>query len=195
MRRSLPFRAVNRNGAPGYDPGLQRHHLLPRQLLRRAAFARMFATIGDPGIRFEDFRENGLLLPCREAAALRMGLPLHRGPHRLYSQLVAERMGQIESAWSLAHARDPQGAAVQARMRMDLLQRALRRYLLSGRAGKIRLNRLDPLGAGIDFTDLDHMAEALWGSTAAAGWSVSPGTDPPPIQAMPTRAARSARAD
>lgn len=40
-RPHLPFAAVNRRDAIGYQPGLQRHHLLPRQLLRRSCFARM----------------------------------------------------------------------------------------------------------------------------------------------------------
>ncbi|MFD2136398.1 hypothetical protein ACFSLT_16960 [Novosphingobium resinovorum] len=60
----LSFRAVNRSDAPGYDPGLQRHHLLPRQLLGQSAFMRMLESIGGHRHRFEDFRENGLLLPC-----------------------------------------------------------------------------------------------------------------------------------
>ena len=35
LRSRLSFRAVNRKGTPGYDPALQRHHLLPFQLLGR----------------------------------------------------------------------------------------------------------------------------------------------------------------
>ncbi len=30
----------------------------------------------------------------------------------------------------------------------------------------LRLNRKDPVGKGMDFTDLDAMAEILWGATA-----------------------------
>ncbi len=154
----------------------------------------MFASIGGERYRFEDFRENGLLLPCDEPAALRMGLPLHRGPHRLYSQLVIERVGQIEAAWSAMRAADPSGAALQAHMRLDLLQRALRRYLLDGRRRRLRLNRCDPLGAGVDFTELDAMADALWGSTRVV-------TTPrvalvqPTAALMPVRARSSSFAD
>jgi len=32
-RARLPFRAVNRRDKPDYQPGMQRHHLLPCQLL------------------------------------------------------------------------------------------------------------------------------------------------------------------
>ena len=34
-RAHIPFRSVNVPGKPGYSPGLQRHHLLPRALLGR----------------------------------------------------------------------------------------------------------------------------------------------------------------
>lgn len=144
---------------------MQRHHLLPRQLLGHGAFAKLFAQVGGARVRFEDFRANGLLLPCDEPAALRLGLPLHRGPHRHYSELVIERVGQIEAGWARQRDADPQAAALQARMRLDLLQRALRRYLLDGRHRRLRLNRHDPLGAGVDFTELDAMVDALWDST------------------------------
>ena len=46
---------------------------------------------------FDDFRRNGLLLPANDAAAIRLGLPLHRGPHHSYNELVFERVGQIEA--------------------------------------------------------------------------------------------------
>lgn len=142
----------------------------------------MFESIGGERYRFEDFRENGLLLPCDEPAALRMGLPLHRGPHRLYSQLVIERVGQIEAAWAAGRGTDPLGAAMQAHMRLDLLQRALRRYLLDGQRRRLRLNRHDPLGVGVDFTELDAMVDALWGSTREVAASSSASVQPMPIR-------------
>ncbi|GGZ10398.1 AHH domain-containing protein [Novosphingobium colocasiae] len=162
-RTFLPFRAVNREGLPGYDPGLQRHHLLPRQLLFRPEFARMLA-IAD--VRFDDFRHNGLLLPCAEQAAIRLALPLHRGPHPRYTELVVERVAQIERGWTTGRGRDPATAIRQVRMRLTLLQRGLRRYLLEGSRRKLRLNRFDPGGHRSDFGDLDAMADALWGATA-----------------------------
>lgn len=50
-------------------------------------------------------------------------------------------------------------------MRLALLQQALRRRLLDSRFARLILNRRDPLGRNIDFTDLDAMAERLWGET------------------------------
>lgn len=186
-RQFLAFRSVNRQNAPGYDPALQRHHLLPRQLLARTSFERMFREIGDDHARFEDFRENGLLLPCREVAALRLGLPLHRGPHRRYSELVTLRVGQIEADWARQRSRDPAQAARQAQMRLALLQRALRRFLLDTRP---LLNRYDP--ATRDFSELDEVAESLWAATPVP--AVLPDTAEPAVQAMPVRPRRRARA-
>lgn len=164
-RARIPFRAVNRRGTPEHDPGLQRHHLLPRALLGRRAFARMLHAI-DAGARgFDDFRRNGLLLPASDAAAQRLGLPLHRGPHRLYNEMVAERVGQIEAAWAARSPRASHAAGEEALFRLALLQRSLRRRLLDPAGRPLRLNRNDPLGTGFDFRALDAMADALWGAT------------------------------
>lgn len=111
---------------------------------------------------FDDFRSNGLLLPASGESALRLRLPLHRGPHGSYNAMVAERVGQIEGDWSRVRARAPEVALDQAVMRLHLLKRALRRRLLSPSGARVRLNRADPLGTGLDFAELDAMADALW---------------------------------
>jgi hypothetical protein len=162
----LPFHAVNVPGAPGYAPHLQRHHILPRQAAAAGAFADMFARFGCERLGFNDFRRNGLLLPATEAAAMRIGLPLHRGPHRRYNELVIERVGQIEASWQRTRGRDGDCATRAALMRIDLLLRALRRRLLDHRRWPGRpLNRQDP---ALDFSHLDRMADHLWGATALA---------------------------
>jgi hypothetical protein len=164
-RRRLPFRAVNRKDEPGYQPGMQRHHLLPCQLLSKRCFAPLFDVIGRERLGFDDFRSNGLLLPASGESALRLRLPLHRGPHRDYNSMVAERVGQIEADWSRMRTMAPEIALDQALMRFALLQRALRRRLLQTERARMRLNRSDPLGIGLDFAELDAMADALWAGT------------------------------
>lgn len=124
----------------------------------------MFAQIGRSNLGFEDFRTNGLLLPATEDATIRTGMPLHRGPHRHYNELVVERVGRIEEQWSHKRQSDTEAALMDALMRLKLLQSALRSRLLSERR-RMLLNRNDPLGAGFDFTELDAMAETLWEST------------------------------
>lgn len=124
----------------------------------------MFLKIGRQAIGFDDFRWNGLLLPASESASIRLGMPLHRGPHREYNAMVIERIGAIEGTWMAEKARDDNAAARDALFRLRLLQSALRRRILDQRK-RLVLNRKDPLGAGFDFTELDAMAEELWRST------------------------------
>jgi hypothetical protein len=162
-KERIPFRSVNVPGKAGYTPGLQRHHLLPRALLNRRAFQRMIGALTPERIGFHDFRANGLLLPATESGALRIGLPLHRGPHGTYSEMVTERVGQIEFGWSRTRGYDPELAGMEALMRLDLLQRALRRRLLNPPKGEeIVLNKNDP---SLDYSHLDRMAEMLWEAT------------------------------
>lgn len=162
-RAAIPFRSVNRRNAPGYDPGLQRHHILPRQLLGERCFGQLFARVGRQEVGFDDFRVNGLLLPATEEATLRTGMPLHRGPHRRYNEMVIDRVGRIERSWAGQARRDPDAALGEALFRLGLLQAALRRQLLSERR-RFLLNYRDPIGTGFDFTELDAMAETLWGA-------------------------------
>jgi hypothetical protein len=157
----IAFHSVNARGAEGYDPGSQRHHLLPRQLLSQRCFGRLFADVGRARVGFDDFRRNGILLPATEDASVRSGMPLHRGPHRRYNEVVIARVGRIEARWSVARRTDEDKALIEVLLRLHLLQGALRRQLLSQRR-RILLNRKDPIGTGFDFTELDAMAEALW---------------------------------
>ena len=157
----ISFRSVNCPGMVGYDPGLQRHHLLPRQLLSQRCFGAMFETVGRAVVGFDDFRANGLLLPATETVTMRTGMPLHRGPHRRYNEVVIARVGRIEERWSHARRHDDAAALREALLRLRLLQGALRRQLLAQRR-RVLLNRNDPLGTGFDFSELDAMAEALW---------------------------------
>ena len=158
----LPFGAVNRSGRADYVAGLQRHHLLPRVVVGHRCFVRLIEAIGvRPG--FDDFRRNGMLLPATEGAAVRMGLPLHRGPHRDYSEMVGERFGAIEAGWAATRCRDSDEAGLIALRSLAALQTDLRRNLLDPQR-TVRLNRSDPLGSGTDFTRIDAMAETLWGA-------------------------------
>ncbi|MCT2558078.1 AHH domain-containing protein [Tsuneonella sp. YG55] len=168
QRERLPFRAVNRPGAADYDPALQRHHLLPRQLLGNRCFGRLLGALDPRRLGFDDFRRNGVLLPARTDAASRLGLPLHRGPHRAYNAMVIERVGMIEAQWVAARPRAPVSAGEDALFRLALLQRALRRRLLDPARTPLRLNRHDPVGTGFDFTRLDAMVDQLWGATQSA---------------------------
>lgn len=167
-RACLSFRAVNQIGHVGHDPGLQRHHLLPFQLVSSSSLRSLMQTIGRRRIGFDDFRRNGLLLPAKEDSARLLGLPLHRGPHRVYNEVVMERVGRIEASWSRSRAARPDSAMAEALFRLDLLQAALRRRLLAPAGRTMVLNRRDPSVKPPAFDDLDAMAELLWAETAEA---------------------------
>jgi len=114
-RAALPFRSVNVPGRQGYCAGLQRHHVLPRQLLDARGINDLIDEIGTDSLGFHDFRRNGLLLPATDEEAVRLGLPLHRGPHQSYNELVIERMGQIEAGWQRRRrGRQGDGALTEA---------------------------------------------------------------------------------
>ncbi|KLE33608.1 hypothetical protein AAW01_01860 [Aurantiacibacter gangjinensis] len=145
---------------------MQRHHLLPLQLLRNHALGRMIETIGRERIGIDDFRRNGLLLPATEASAFRTAPPLHRGPHRAYNALVSQRAGQIEADFKRERRKSLDRAASHAIMRLALLQSALRRRLLVSARNRLFLSRKDPFRSELDFAELDAMAEQLWAATA-----------------------------
>jgi len=168
VRTRLSFRAVNRPSASDHEPGLQRHHLLPFQLVTAPCLERLITAVGRGRVGFDDFRRNGLLLPATDETALLLGLPLHRGPHRNYNAMVMERVGTIEARWSRARLSDHEAALDEALFRLELLQTALRRRLLTPHGSALILNRRDPALGPASFSDLDAMAELLWSDAAVA---------------------------
>lgn len=178
-RPFLPFRAVNRRGSVDFDVGLQRHHLLPLQAMTHPGLSAMFDAIGRRTLGVDDFRSNGLLLPCRESTAVKLSMPLHRGPHHRYNQVVIERLGQVECRWSAVRVRQPEFALEEALMRLGLLQKALRRRLLDARR-RWQLSRFDPQIRQVDFSELDALADALWPAT---DWPAAPALDAPVLDA------------
>ena len=146
---------------------MQRHHLLPCQVVSANCFSRLFGSVGRARVGFDDFRRNGLLLPAADDRARLLGLPLHRGPHGGYNAMVIERVGQIEARWSRERLRANEAALDEAMFRLGLLQGALRRRLLNPRGRRMALNRHDPALASTAFADLDAMADLLWVDSAA----------------------------
>ena len=178
---------MNRSGHPGYHPGLQRHHLLPRELLTVRPFRTLFSVFDPWEIGLDDFHRNGLLLPASDEAARLLGLPLHRGPHRAYTAMVMERVGAIERDWAMRWPRGGAAARTEALFRIGLLQSALRRRLLAVRCPPLALNRQDPALRESAFADLDAMAEQLWGASAEQRAPPAGSHDAADGQAAPAR--------
>lgn len=119
-------------------PGFQRHHLIPVNLIQRPAFAPMFLLVQTVGFDARNFLSNGALLPGTEVMVERTGLPLHRGPHPKYDQLVADCLNEISNGI----AKDPRAGPVLAYRWISDLQGRLRRALHSD--ASLMLNRNDP---------------------------------------------------
>ena len=76
----------------------------------------MLEMVGTERIGFDDFRSNGLLLPANDTAAVRIGLPLHRGPH-------TNRLSHSGGNRQRCDLRDVSGAAVQFSMIIQVLKK------------------------------------------------------------------------
>ncbi|MEY4269816.1 MAG: hypothetical protein RLZZ58_1032 [Pseudomonadota bacterium] len=142
--------------------GFQRHHLIPAALLARPQVAAMMAALRRHGYDIHSFGENGLLLPQTEAAALRLGHALHRGPHPGYSDVVAARVETIRAYHAMNFVTEPRRAAVDAIGRLRLLQITTRRALTDRHRLSFFLNRRDPMRLFADRPYLDDAIDRIF---------------------------------
>jgi hypothetical protein len=124
----------------------QRHHLIPVNVISRRCFAPLFSVIGSVGFDPRNFLSNGMLLPATEKMAEQTGLPLHRGPHARYDQLVAECLGAITD--------ETVPNAIAVYRRISELQGMLRRALQQD--ASLMLNRNDPRWVSNPLLKLDR---------------------------------------
>lgn len=153
------FKRVAGFSAPGE---FQSHHLIPVGVFASKAFSPAFEAIRGDGFDGRYFTRNGVFLPATEAAALRSGLPLHRGQHRRYNELVAYRIAAIFRDSSPLACR--QSARSDAVERINLLAAALRK-VLSRSHPHMSLNQRDPFNNSVNFDHIDSACEAIWIAT------------------------------
>jgi A nuclease family of the HNH/ENDO VII superfamily with conserved AHH len=139
------------NFAGNQQPGYQRHHLIPVNIVQSYAFAKLFSFIAPAGFKPHCFLNNGHLLPATEVESVKTGLPLHRGPHRQYDDLIAECLNMI---WLAALAGHIPATPVSLMTQISDLQGLLRRIL--GPSASIKLNQHDPRGVQSHLSSLDH---------------------------------------
>lgn len=132
------------------EAGFQRHHLIPVNLIMRPAFGSLFMSVASVGFDPQDFLTNGVWLPATELMAEATSLPLHRGPHRLYDQLVADGLNEI--LVDLISGRID--SSVVAYRRISELQGMFRRALHHD--ASLMLNRNDPRRAGCPLFKVDY---------------------------------------
>ena len=95
---------------------------------------------------------------------MRLGMPLHRGPHREYNEMVIEKVGRIEQFWSRRPSWSEDARHIDALARLARLQDRLRLNLLDQRRAP-HLSNKDPRRSAPDFAHLDGLAENLWRKT------------------------------
>jgi A nuclease family of the HNH/ENDO VII superfamily with conserved AHH len=147
----LSFREMRKKSHP---TGFDCHHLIPIAVIERRSLAITFGKLRSVGFEPQDFATNGMHLPNKEVVAIAFDLPLHRGPHRHYNEMVAERIAQLD--------RLPARAML---FQVHALQCALRQGL-RGRRKQWMLGKRDPMRPDADFRRLDLEVELLWGMTA-----------------------------
>jgi A nuclease family of the HNH/ENDO VII superfamily with conserved AHH len=128
--------------------GFHRHHIIPIEVIERPVFSIMFGHLRAIGFDPQDFGTNGMHLPCTEKMAITFELPLHRGPHPQYNELVADRVATM--------AKLPVGDAyINIRLLQHILRRGLRR--------SCTLRPESACGLDIDFRTLEMEANHLHG--------------------------------
>jgi A nuclease family of the HNH/ENDO VII superfamily with conserved AHH len=142
---------------------MHRHHIIPVRLFRRGSLSPFLKGLRAAGVMADDFAANGLFLPAAEETAAALRLPLHRGPHRHYSELVEARIAAIAHTY---RGKPPSTLPIvrEAAWRIRMLQTALSRVLTEGRLAR-PLNRFDPMLQAQDFTAIDAMIDRLWGGS------------------------------
>jgi A nuclease family of the HNH/ENDO VII superfamily with conserved AHH len=131
-------------------PGFHCHHVIPLEIFEKAAFSSLFSRLGGLGFDFDDFHQNGMYLPCTENNAVAFQLPLHRGPHPVYNELVSECVASLEG-----HRLSSQ--LHELRRLQFALKGALRRNEVPLRKGK-----RDPFASNTNFESMEVAAYRLW---------------------------------
>jgi A nuclease family of the HNH/ENDO VII superfamily with conserved AHH len=140
----------------------QLHHLLPVSVFGHSHFSKSFKILESDGFDPRYYSLNGLALPATERAASFWKMPMHRGPHRRYNELVAARVAHILS--ELERSNCSHHARSEAIGRLNLLICALRR-ILSGDRPFILLSSRDPINSTAHFCNIDAACDRLWVAT------------------------------
>lgn len=156
------MRTFKRLADSSVPDGFQSHHLIPVGVFASKAFAPAFEAMRADGFDVRFFPRNGLFLPATEVAAIRSGLPLHRGPHRRYNELVAYRVATIFRDFGcIKHKASARCDAVE---RIHHLAGALRAVLYRSDP-HMSLNQRDPFQSSVNFDNLDGACDLLWQET------------------------------
>lgn len=140
----------------------QLHHLVPVSVFGHSHFSKSFQILEREGFDPRCYSVNGLALPATERAASLCRMPMHRGPHRRYNELVTVRVATIMS--ELERRNCSRQARSEAVGRLNLLVGTLR-GTLTGHRPFVLLSSRDPINSKAHFGDLDMACDRLWMAT------------------------------
>jgi hypothetical protein len=135
------MRGFRKTIANQWYKNFQQHHIIPIAVLNHPDLRSKFKPLEQHGFSPHDFTANGILLPCTETAAQKYRLPLHRGPHKDYNNLVLECVTIIFSKYDIE--RGTEREKFRAVEDLARLQASLKAMLRQGKA-IIFLNSYDP---------------------------------------------------
>jgi A nuclease family of the HNH/ENDO VII superfamily with conserved AHH len=130
-----------------------KHHLIPVAIFNSQAFQPLFSRIRCIGFDPQDFATNGIWLPCTELMAIHTSLPLHRGPHPHYNDLVSECVAAVSG--TLFGNEIPPQNVIKTAKEIHRLQGRLRRELV-WRNPQYNLSSRDPRHGISGFTTLER---------------------------------------
>jgi A nuclease family of the HNH/ENDO VII superfamily with conserved AHH len=129
--------------------GFHCHHVIPLEIVERRGFAAFFGVIRAAGFNPHDFLSNGMHLPSDERQAAIFRLPLHRGAHPRYNEMVAERVAGLADL--------PTEMALR---KIGELQVSLKEGLRMGQ--RVSKTVRQPFQSAADFRRLDEEVALLW---------------------------------
>ena len=143
--------------------GWHRHHLLPNHLRRYPDLRKFMERLGRTGAGLGDFETNGMFLPSEERIAQNAHLPLHRGPHLAYNDVVVGALDSLRQE-IIRHEVGERDQHASVRN----LQRRLKTLLqLSALDMDVALAGRDPFGPIPVAAALDRQTDALFAAALA----------------------------
>jgi A nuclease family of the HNH/ENDO VII superfamily with conserved AHH len=135
------MRGFRRREADVRYKNFQQHHLIPIAVLKNNVLLHYFNILEQHGFSPHDFTSNGILLPSTVSAAEKHNLPLHRGPHKYYNDLVFDCVQIIISRYDFVACNENEMSG--ALNDLTKLQASLKAMLRQGKA-LVFLSNYDP---------------------------------------------------
>lgn len=154
----MPARGTRSSFSTPTRSGWHRHHLLPRHIENYPDLASFICRFSGEVTCLGNFDANGMFLPALEHLAIRERLPLHRGPHRHYNDVVIAVLDRIRKSAGSCDLPVSEGQRVIRRLQ-GTLRLALK---ISAQNADVALSSREPFGPAVALLALDRETDALF---------------------------------